>query len=62
MSRIIFFALVSNSLLSFLAWDFCESFGAAEAPILEEDRFCCRGGSQTDHQRLSDPGDFAARP
>lgn len=41
---------------------FCESFGNAEAPILEEDRFCCRGGSQTDPQRLSDPGGFVARP
>ena len=62
MSRVILFALVSNSLMSSLAWDFCESFGNAEAPILEEDRFCCRGGSQTDPQRLSDPGGFVARP
>ena len=62
MSGIILFALASNSLLSFLAWDFCESYRTAEAPILDEDRFYCRGGSQIDHQRLSDPGGFAARP
>jgi len=62
MSGIILFALASNSLLSSLAWDFCESFRNAEAPIIEEGRFCCKEGSQTDPQRLSDPGGFVARP